>query len=146
MTSATRSTGTAAFHVFGGRHAPEFERFADRLHDFFLHMVHGFLGIHKTFADGIAKKRFALGIEGGDFSFIQLQALLLFMVQKAAFFGQPLVLLLGFRIGHEGINLLADALEFGLLHNGFAKLAGSLTDRIISLNKCFHGLNLPALP
>jgi hypothetical protein len=140
VATATRAAGTAALQVFRGGHAAEFKSLADHRHDPFLHLVHGLLRIDKTLGNRVAKKSLAFGVEVGDFRFVQLEALLLLVVQKAAFFGQAFILLLRFGIGHEGIHLLADALEFGLLHDAFAKLAGFLADQIVGLNKCIHNI------
>lgn len=47
-------------------------------------------------------------------------------------------MLLRLGIRHKGINSLADALELGLLDDGFAKLQGFLSDRIFDLRSSLH--------
>ena len=48
-------------------------------------------------------------------------------------------------IGHERIDLLADALKLRLLHNGFAQFPRFLEDHIFSLNICFHRVQLASI-
>jgi hypothetical protein len=141
MAAAAGTTGAAAFQVFLGGNAPEFKRFADQLVDLFLNVLHRFLGFDKTFAHGIAEERLAIGIEDRYFSLIKGQALLLFLMEETAFFGQVLVLLFRFGIGHECFHLLANILKFRLLDDGLAQFACFLADDALSLNKCFHNIN-----
>jgi hypothetical protein len=49
-----------------------------------------------------------------------------------------LVLLLRLGIRHEGINPLPDALELGLLDDGFTKLQGFLSHCVFDLKRSLH--------
>ena len=59
-------------------------------------------------------------------------------MQLLAQIAQALVLRLGLGVGQEGIHALADALELGLPHDGFAKLAGLLLNGVLGLDICLH--------
>jgi len=128
----------ASFEIFSGGDATEFESLADVLLDFFLHVLHHFLGVHKTFGHRVAKKRFALGVEGGNLGRRKLQSLLLLVLEVAAFFAQAFVHLLGLGVSHEGVHLLANALKFRLLDDGFAQFTCFLEDDTFGLDNCFH--------
>lgn len=140
VTAAAFSAGTTAFQFLSRRHPAQFKGLGQVRIDRFLHMVHGFLGVDKPFRDWVAQKGVAFGVKGGNFRLGQFQPLVLLVVQMTAPFIQTVVLLLGFGIGHEGINLLADGSELRLLHDGLAQFSRFLEDRILSLNICFHSI------
>ncbi len=115
------------FHVHFRGKATQLKRLADKLMHAFLHLVHFFLRINKSFGDGIAKQTVALRFKRRDLLRIQLKALMLLIVQRAALFRQALILLLCLRVRHKGIDPLPDALKLGLLNDGLAKFNGFLS-------------------
>jgi hypothetical protein len=121
-----------------GRNAPQLERLVNELLDALLHFVHFLLRIDETLGDRVAKKSFPFGLKRRDLSAIQRQSLVLLLVEGTTFLGKALILLLGFRVRHKGINPLPDALELGLLDDGFAKLQGFLLHRVIDLRTSLH--------
>jgi hypothetical protein len=134
----------------------QFEGLADLFGDLLLDLLHFLLRIHEAFGDWIGEEDVALPVEGGDFGAGQGVALVLFVVKLLAGFAQQLVLALGVGIGHEGFHPLADALELGLLDDGFAKFTGLAQNSVFGLNDCLHNFyglmapvgrphNLPAL-
>jgi hypothetical protein len=59
-------------------------------------------------------------------------------MQLPAQIAQALVLRLRLLVGQERFHAPADALELGLPHDGFAKLASLLQNGVFGLDICFH--------
>ena len=99
--TAAAVTARALLKVFIARNTAQFESLLNDLMDALLHFLHFILCVDERFGDGVGKKCVAFGLERRDFLAIQWEALMLFLVQRAAFFSQALILLLRFRVGHE---------------------------------------------
>jgi len=137
MAAAAAAAGTF-LEVFVARNAAEFEGLVDQFVDVFLHFVHLFLGIDKALGDRVFEKGGALGFECGNLAVVQSLTLMLFLVERTAFFGEALILLLSLGVRHEGIHPLPDALESGLPDDGFAEINSFLPHHVIDLRSCLH--------
>jgi hypothetical protein len=137
MASATRPAGTS-LQVLRRRHAAQFKSLGHELLHLLLQIVHFFLRVNKTFGHWISQESVALGIEGGDVIAIQRQSLMLALVEQLPLLAQALVLALRYRIRHEGLDPLANALKLGLPYNGFAQLHSLLANRIFDLGSSLH--------
>lgn len=143
MAAAAVSAGTAALQVFLGGNVPKLESLIDQLVNTFLHLVHFLLGVDEGPRDGIVQQRLALGLKCGYFLSVKGESLMLFFVQRTAFFAQALVKFLGARVRHKSIHPLADILKLGLLHDGFTQFQGLLAHSVFDLSRCLHDVNLP---
>ena len=110
------------------RDASQLKRLADVLPHFLLHVMHLLLRFDKSFGDRIGQQRVAQIFKPGDFRVRQSRPGMLLLMERAAFFIDRLVLLLGLGIAHKGIDALANALKLRLLDNGFAKFQSFLAD------------------
>lgn len=119
-------------------HASEGECFADVLPDFLLHVMHFLLRFDEAFGRGIGEQRVAQFFKTGNLRFRQRNAGMLFLMEGAALLIDRLILLLGLGVAHERVNALANALELGLLNDGFAKLERLLMNEIVRLCLCLH--------
>lgn len=124
--------------VFLGWDSSQFKRLMDKLLDALLHLVHFLLRIDERFGDGVAQKGVPFGFEGGNFAAVKRKALMLLLMQGAALFREALILLLRLGVRHEGIDPLPDALELGLLDNGFAQFQSFLPHRVVDLCNGLH--------
>lgn len=124
------ASAAAAFKILASRDAAQFVGLHDVLADGFLDFLHLFLSFDERLGDGVGEERVAFLVEGGDFRRIQFQAFVLFLMQRAAFFAQALVLCLSGGVSHEGFDALADGQELGLREDDLAKFDGLDDDRI----------------
>ena len=81
MIAAASGTARTFIQVFFGRKPAQFKCFMDEIVDSLLHLVHFLLRIDERFGDWIAQKDISLGLKSGDFTAIERNALVLFLVQ-----------------------------------------------------------------
>jgi hypothetical protein len=97
---------------------------ADRL----LQLVHFLLCFHEASGDGIVNECLALLLKLRDFIRAQGRALSLLVLKIFSSFAERLVLLLRLIVGHENVDLPANALKFRLVENGLAEFLRLLDD------------------
>jgi len=124
-TTMTARTGVQ-FALFG--HAAQFKGLADVGSNRFLQSAHVVLGIQETARDRIFEKAFAKGFECVHFFLVQRGAGFLLLLQFLASIHELLILPAGLLVGHEDFDVPAHGLDFGLIEDGLAQLAGLLVD------------------
>ena len=128
MVATAAAAATAFAEVFFFGNATEFESFREILIDRLLHLVDFLLGADETGSNGIIHDAFAVFFVVVNFLLAQAGALLLLVVQHFIFFNEGLVLLLGFFIAHELVDVFAQALKIRMVEDGLAEIPGSLHD------------------
>lgn len=121
-------TAAAFFQIAFGRHATEFERLCHVLADGFLNLVHLTLRFEEIANHRISQGSFAFLLKIGDFSVAQLDALMLLVMKKVAFFIQRIELRAGFVVTNELGDAIANVGVFALPENGLAEFFGFLRD------------------
>jgi hypothetical protein len=139
---AAIAAAATGFEIAGFRNAAEFKTLADILHDGLLDTLHFLLGVEEAAGDFVLQKRFAELFKIVDLGFFQLHPGMALLLKKFALGDQRVVLAADGVGGEERFNLLAQALDFGLVQDSLAKFLRFLNDdRFFSLS--LHKLLLP---
>jgi hypothetical protein len=126
-TTAAVPTGTLVKILVGGKPA-QFEGFGDVLAHGCLNLMHGFLSLEKGLGHRVTQENVAFRFELSDFFTGQGQPRRLLLLKLIPLLDYGLILALNGFVGHEGVDLPPDILEFGLVEDGLAKLSGLLDD------------------
>ena len=130
----TAFAAAATLHLFGARHASQFQSLRDVLIHGFLDGMKILLGFDETGGDGIGDESVTFFFVIGDFFGREADALLLLVLEMFAFFGEVAVELFGVFVTEKRVDFAAQSQISRILQNRFAKFARFKLDQTLLCN------------
>lgn len=128
MVATAAMTTIAGAELIRLGHAALLQRLGNKLMDRVLSSLQFLLRLNEPLGDWMTHQALALALEGVNLTLLRRCSNLLFMSQIFTFFDDASVERLGFVVGQEFFNMLAQGLVARLVNDRLAKFQGSLDD------------------